>query len=182
LSSSSDVSVSGFHTTIDSDSLKDRMPRKMSAPQKLIAGQNWVGGRGSGGKGKGKGKKTTASGKRATRSSGGSNEPKKKPHRWRPGTVAMREIRRYQKSTEFLIRKLPFQRLVREISHEHKEDLRFQASALVALQEAAENYLVDLFSDSNLCALHARRVTLMPKDISLARRLRGEDKWRYQGA
>uniref|UniRef100_A0A0D3GD35 Core Histone H2A/H2B/H3 domain-containing protein n=1 Tax=Oryza barthii TaxID=65489 RepID=A0A0D3GD35_9ORYZ len=91
-----------------------------------------------------------------------------------PGTVALREIRKYQKSTELLIRKLPFQRLVREIAQDFKTDLRFQSSAVAALQEAAEAYLVGLFEDTNLCAIHAKRVTIMPKDIQLARRIRGE--------
>ena len=98
----------------------------------------------------------------------------KRPHRFRPGTVALREIRRYQKSTELLIRKLPFQRLVREIAQDFKTDLRFQSSAIAALQEASEAYLVGLFEDTNLCAIHAKRVTIMPKDIQLARRIRGE--------
>ena len=98
----------------------------------------------------------------------------KKPHRYRPGTVALREIRKYQKSTELLLRKLPFQRLVREIALEYKTDLRFQASAVLALQEASEAYLVGLFEDTNLCAIHAKRVTIMPKDMQLARRIRGE--------
>ena len=107
--------------------------------------------------------------------------------------MALREIRRYQKSTELLIRKLPFQvhfllsgqieknsrtidfqRLVREIAQDFKTDLRFQSSAVLALQEAAEAYLVGLFEDTNLCAIHAKRVTIMPKDIQLARRIRGE--------
>lgn len=98
----------------------------------------------------------------------------KKPHRFRPGTVALREIRKFQKSTELLIRKLPFQRLVREIAQEFKSDLRFQSQAVLALQEAAEAYMVGLFEDTNLCAIHAKRVTIMPKDIQLARRIRGE--------
>ena len=99
----------------------------------------------------------------------------KKPHRYRPGTVALREIRRYQKSTELLIRKLPFQRLVREITQNvNMECFRFQFAALGALQEAGEAYLVGLFEDTNLCAIHAKRVTIMPKDIQLARRIRGE--------
>ena len=98
----------------------------------------------------------------------------KKPHRYRPGTVALREIRRYQKSTDLLIRKLPFQRLVREIAQNYRADLRFQSAALGAIQEAAEAYLIDLLQDTNLCAIHAKRVTIMPKDIQLARRIRGE--------
>ncbi|RHY62745.1 hypothetical protein DYB30_013427 [Aphanomyces astaci] len=85
-----------------------------------------------------------------------------------------RKIRRYQKSTDLLIRKLPFQRLVREIAQDYKTDLRFQTTAILALQEAAEAYLVSLFEDTNLCAIHAKRVTIMPKDIHLARRIRGE--------
>jgi histone H3 len=97
----------------------------------------------------------------------------KKPHRYRPGTVALREIRQYQKTTELLIRRLPFQRLVREVAQDFKPDLKFQSVALQALQEAAEAYLVSLFEDTNLCAIHAKRVTIMVKDMQLARRLRG---------
>ncbi|KAL9642272.1 hypothetical protein ABK040_007271 [Willaertia magna] len=98
----------------------------------------------------------------------------KKPHRYKPGTVALREIRKYQKSTELLIRKLPFQRLVREVAQDYKSDLRFQSNAVLALQEASEAFLVSLFEDTNLCAIHAKRVTIMPKDMQLARRIRGE--------
>ena len=98
----------------------------------------------------------------------------KKPHRFKPGTVALREIRKFQKSTDLLIRKLPFQRLVKEIAIEFKADLRFQSNAVLALQEASEAYLVGLFEDTNLCAIHAKRVTIMPKDMQLARRIRGE--------
>jgi histone H3 len=98
----------------------------------------------------------------------------KKPRRYRPGTVALREIRKYQKSTELLIRKLPFQRLVREITRDMRGDFRYQSSAILALQEAAEAYLIGLFEDTNLCAIHAKRVTIMPKDMWLARRIRGE--------
>jgi histone H3 len=98
----------------------------------------------------------------------------KKAHRYRPGTVALREIRKYQKSTSLLLRKLPFQRLVRELAQEYRSNLRFQASAIMALQEASETYLVELFQDTNLCAIHAKRVTIFPKDIQLARRIRGE--------
>lgn len=135
---------------------------------------------------------------KAARKSAPSTGGIKKPHRFRPGTVALREIRRYQKSTELLIRKLPFQRLVREIAQDFKTDLRFQSAAIGALQEASEAYLVSLFEDTNLCAIHAKRVTvrrtfsfswsidlhlflgvffflqIMPKDIQLARRIRGE--------
>ena len=112
----------------------------------------------------------------ATKSTKKMNAPVgiKKPHRYRPGTVALREIRKFQKSTELLIRKLPFQRLVREIAQDYNANLRFQSLAILAIQEAAEAYLVRLFEDTNLCALHAKRVTIMPKDINLARRIRGE--------
>ena len=93
---------------------------------------------------------------------------------YRPGTMALMEIRVYQKSTQLLIRKLPFQRLVRERAQDFKMDLRFQSAVVMALQEASEAYLIGLFEDSNLCVIHAKRVTIMPKDIQLARRIRGE--------
>ena len=111
---------------------------------------------------------------KAARKSAPTSGGVKKPHRYKPGTVALREIRRFQKSTELLIRKLPFQRLVREIAQDFKTDLRFQSSAIGALQESVEAYLVSLFEDTNLCAIHAKRVTIQKKDIQLARRLRGE--------
>ena len=95
----------------------------------------------------------------------------KKPHRYRPGVVAVREIRRYQKSTELLIRKLPFQRLGREVAQGFRTDLRFQASALLALQEASEAALVSMFEDAQLCAIHRGCITIQPKDLHLARRL-----------
>lgn len=95
----------------------------------------------------------------------------RKPHRWRPGTVALREIRKYQKSTDLLLRKLPFQRFIREVASQTKSDLRFQASAIAAIQEASENYLTNLFQDGNLLALHASRVTVQPEDLRLAQRL-----------
>jgi len=98
----------------------------------------------------------------------------RKPHRFRPGTRALFEIRNLQKTTHLLIRKLPFQRLVREIAQDFKTDLRFQLQAVMALQEASEAYMIGLLEDSNLCAIHAKRVTIMPKDIQLSRRLRGE--------
>ncbi len=98
----------------------------------------------------------------------------KRPRRYRPGTVALREIRQFQKSTDLLIRKLPFQKVVREIATHYKSDLRFQTQAILALQEACEAYLVKLFEDTNLCAIHAKRVTIMAKDMMLAKRIRGE--------
>ena len=122
-------------------------------------------------------KKTKKKGKAqgGGKTSSASQKGTKKPRRYRSGTVALREIRRYQKSTELLIRKLPFQRLVREIAQDlGKKDVRFQSEAIIALQEASEAYLVGLLEDSNLCAIHAKRVTITPKDIQLARRIRGE--------
>ena len=98
----------------------------------------------------------------------------KRPHRYRPGTVALREIRKYQKTTALLIHKHPFQRLVREIAQVSRPDLRFQSAAVMALQEASEAYLVQLFENANLCAIHAKRVTIMPKDMQLARRIGGK--------
>ncbi|XP_062071300.1 histone H3.3C-like [Lepus europaeus] len=111
---------------------------------------------------------------KATHKSAASTGGVKKPHHYRPGTVALREIRRYQKSTELLICKLPFQPLVREIAQDFKTDLHFQSTAIGALQEAREIYLVGLFEDTNLCAIHAKRVTIMPKDIQLACCICGE--------
>ena len=109
---------------------------------------------------------------------GGKTKPVKqlqppKPHRYRPGTVALREIRKYQKSTDLLIQKLPFRRLVRELAANIDSEKRFQESALQALQEAAEHYLVTLLEEANLCAIHAKRVTIQPKDVQLSKRIRG---------
>jgi len=97
----------------------------------------------------------------------------KKP-RYRPGTNALKEIRKYQQSTELLMRKLPFQRIIKEIVKKLNDELRLQSTAILALQEAAEAFLVGLFEDTNLCALHAGRVTITPKDMKLATRLRGD--------
>jgi histone H3 len=97
-----------------------------------------------------------------------------KSRRYRPGTKALRDIRRYQKSTETLIRKLPFQRLVRAIAQDFHTDLRFQQKAIEALQQASEGYIVGLFEDTNLLAIHGKRVTIFPKDMQLARRIRSE--------
>ncbi|KAI1902390.1 hypothetical protein AGOR_G00044270 [Albula goreensis] len=100
--------------------------------------------------------------------------PQKRKKRYRPGTRALMEIRKYQKSTELLLRKGPFSRVVREVCQTFsKLHLRWQAMALLALQEASEAFLVRLFSDANLCAIHAKRVTLYPRDLQLARRIRG---------
>lgn len=98
---------------------------------------------------------------------------KKKRH-YRPGTVALREIRKYQKTTNLMLGKLPFQRLVRSVALELKSDLRFQISALNAIQEASEAYLIGLFEDTNLCAIHGKRVTVTSRDMHLALRIRGK--------
>ena len=98
---------------------------------------------------------------------------KKKKRPYRPGALALKEIRRYQNSTKLIIPRMSFQRLVREISKDFKLNLRFQSAAIGTLQEATEAYLVGLFEDTNLCCLHANRVTIMPKDIQLAQRIRG---------
>ncbi|KAL0132570.1 hypothetical protein PUN28_000374 [Cardiocondyla obscurior] len=115
--------------------------------------------------------------KQTARKSTGGKAPRKQlatkaARKSAPATGGVKKPHRY--STELLIRKLPFQRLVREIAQDFKTDLRFQSSAVMALQEASEAYLVGLFEDTNLCAIHAKRVTIMPKDIQLARRIRGE--------
>ncbi|GKU02872.1 histone H3 centromeric protein cse-4 [Fusarium langsethiae] len=101
--------------------------------------------------------------------------PVRAKRRYRPGTVALREIRHYQSGTKLLLRKLPFARLVREIALSMRPadaGLRWQSQAIMALQEAAEAFMVHLFEDTNLCAIHAKRVTIMQKDIQLARRIR----------
>ena len=110
----------------------------------------------------------------------------KKPHRYRPGTVALREIRRYQKSTDLLIKKLPFQRLLKEMTYNSWKQMevmertkldkmtRMQFATVNCIQEASEATLVGLFEDTNLCAIHAKRVTIMKKDVDLAKRI-GQD-------
>ena len=99
----------------------------------------------------------------------------KKKRKFRAGTVALKEIRRYQRSTELLIRKLPFQRLARGLVQEYAANMRIQTAALAALQEGVEACIVGLFEDTNLCAIHAKRVTIMPKDLQLAQRIRGHE-------
>ncbi|CAM9206725.1 unnamed protein product [Discosporangium mesarthrocarpum] len=113
---------------------------------------------------------------RSTKGESSENKPSTdaKKKRRRPGIAALKEIRRYQNSTDLLVLKLPFQKLVREMAQALIPDIRFQSTAVVALQFAAEAFLVGLFEDTNLCAIHARRVTIMPRDIRLAQRLRGE--------
>ncbi|XP_042594811.1 histone H3-like centromeric protein A [Cyprinus carpio] len=111
---------------------------------------------------------------RARRTSGPSEASPRKKHRFRPGTRALMEIRKYQKSTDLLLRKAPFSRLVREVCQTFsREHMMWQGYALMALQEAAEAFMVRLFSDANLCAIHAKRVTLFPRLIGLDMRIRG---------
>ena len=107
-----------------------------------------------------------------TRAARNQTRAAKKPYKYRPGTVAMREIRQFQKSTELLIRKLPFQRLMREAIQDYKRDVRVQSTAMLAMQEATEAFTIGIFEDTNLCAIHGGRVTIMRKDIQLARRIR----------
>ena len=120
-----------------------------------------------------RGRYKTQHGRKMTSSSQYEGGERKPLRRFRPGTVSLRQIRKYQKSTELLIRKLPFQRLVREVVQKIKPDLRFQSTAILALQEASESFLVTMFEDVNVCALHAGRVTIQPKDIQLWNRLIG---------
>ena len=116
--------------------------------------------------------------KKTAPAAGGVKE--KKQFKWRPGTVALREIKRYQKATNMLLPRAPFHRLVRSICSGIDSDIRFQSQALVALQESAEAYLTGVFEDSNLCALHANRVTMMKKDMDIARRIRGDKNFDHR--
>lgn len=102
----------------------------------------------------------------------GNSEAAKRPTRFRPGSVALKEIRKYQKSTECLIRKLPFTRFVRDIASKFKADARFGSSALACLQEALENFLTTLFEEAYRCAIHAKRVTLFSKDVTLVMKIK----------
>ncbi len=95
----------------------------------------------------------------------------RKAHRFKPGTVALREIRRYQKTTDLLLRKAPFRRLVREIAQDVKTDLRFQQSAMEALQEAGEIFMVQVLGEVNDIAIARGHVTIGDKDFALAKRI-----------
>ncbi|TYZ57566.1 hypothetical protein PybrP1_009181 [[Pythium] brassicae (nom. inval.)] len=132
-------------------------PRKATTPQRLPVQQS-------------------AAGARPSSSAAASGTAASLKRRYRPGSVALREIRRLQRTTDLLLRKLPFARLVRELQAPFtKQPFRWQAEALLALQEAAEAHLVRLFEDANMCAIHAKRVTVMVKDLQLARRIRGRN-------
>ena len=117
-------------------------------------------------------KSKAAFAKKTAPAAGGMKEKRKM--KFKPGTVALREIKKYQKSTDMLLPHAPFHRLVRSICSNIDSDLRFQSQALLALQESSEAYLTSVFEDANLCSLHANRVTVMKKDMDLARRIRGE--------
>ncbi|KAG5510330.1 hypothetical protein JKF63_07658 [Porcisia hertigi] len=112
--------------------------------------------------------------KRSKKAPSAASGVKKVQRRWHPGTCAIREIKKFQKSTDLLIQRAPFQRLVREVSSAQKEGVRFQSSAIMAIQEATEAYIVSVLADTNLACIHAKRVTIQPKDVQLAMRLRGE--------
>ena len=105
---------------------------------------------------------------------------KDKKRHYKPGTVALREIKKYQKAMTMMLPRAPFQRLVKSISQSYDTDLRFQSQALLALQEAAEAYVVSLFEDTQLCAIHAKRQTIMKKDMELARRIRGDRNFDFR--
>ena len=92
-------------------------------------------------------------------------------HHYCPGTRALMEIRQYQKSVEFLIRKLPFQRLIREIAQDFKVNLCFTSYVIFALQEASEVFLINLMEDTNLCMIHHGRITIVSRDFNLVMKL-----------
>ena len=104
----------------------------------------------------------------------------KRKNRYRPGQAALREIKKYQKQTDLVIRRMPFQRLCRDIAREFVPEVRFQPSTLQALQECTEMYIAGLFEDTQLCTLHAKRVTVYQKDMMLAQRIRGDKYGRSQ--
>jgi histone H3 len=105
---------------------------------------------------------------------GAQNGGEKRKHRWHPGTKALREIKKLQNGTDLLLRRAPIHRLIREIIHDQAGTMRVQHAAVDAVRESAESFIVAMLADANLCAIHAKRVTVMPKDLTLARRLRGE--------
>lgn len=116
--------------------------------------------------------------KKTAPAEGGMKDKRRKG--FKPGTVTLREVKRYQKTVNMLLPRAPFQRLVKEITERMDHKLRFQSQALQALQEATEAYIVGLFEDTNLCAIHAKRVTVQKKDMHLARRIRGDRNYDYR--
>jgi histone H3 len=143
------------------------MPRQKIAGKKMAMGS------------KSKGTASTTKSSKAKKKTAPAEGGVKK-FKFHPGTVALREIKRYQKAVNNLLPRAPFQRLVRNICSAIDPDLRFQSQALLAVQEAAEAYLVGLFEDSNECAIHAKRKTVMKKDLDLARRIRGEKNYDHR--
>ena len=118
--------------------------------------------------------------KKTAPAKGGMKDGERRKMRFKAGTVTLREIKKYQKTVNCLLPRAPFQRLVRSITTEMDHTLRFQSQALQALQEASEAYIVGLFEDTNLCAIHAKRVTVQKKDMDLARRIRGDRNYDYR--
>ena len=116
--------------------------------------------------------------KKSAPAAGGIKE--RKARRNKPGTVTLREVKKYQKSINNLLPRASFQRLVRSICSDLDHELRFQSQALLALQEASEAYIVGVFEDTNLCAIHAKRATIFKKDMDLARRIRGDRNIDYR--
>lgn len=116
----------------------------------------------------------------ASQKSQKSQEGDRKKPRYKPGTVALREIKRYQKSTALLLPRAPFQRIVKSICMEIDNTLRCSSQGLLALQEATEAYMVGIFEDASLCCVHAKRMTLRKQDLELARRIRGEHNFDYR--
>ena len=123
--------------------------------------------------------KTSKAIKKTAPAAGGMKGDRRK-NRMKPGTVTLREIKKYQRTVNMLLPRASFQRLVRTITMEMDHQLRFQSQALQALQEASEAYIVGLFEDTNLCAIHAKRVTVQKKDMDLARRIRGDRNFDYR--
>ena len=150
---------------------KTKTKNQLKEPLQVMGRTKQTAARSTGGKAP-RGRHRTQHGRKMAHSSQ-ENGGVRKPFRFRPGTVALRQIRKYQKSTELLIRKLPFQRLVREVAQKIDNTLRFQSTAILALQEASEAFLVTMFEKVNLCAIHGNRVTIKPKDILLWKRMMG---------
>lgn len=159
--------------------MSDASTASPATPSTVGRGRGRGRGRGGGGGGARGGRGSVAAVAAPASSPTTDDVPSRRKRRYRPGTLALREIRRYQRNTDLLISKLPFSRLVREIAlsllplNQQAAGIRWQSHAIMALQEASEAFLVHLFEDTNLCAIHAKRVTIMQKDMQLARRIRG---------
>lgn len=123
--------------------------------------------------------KTKAIKKSAPATGGMKEDKERKKIRYKAGTVALREVKRYQKSMDCLLPRAPFLRILKQIAKEHNDEMRWNSQAVQALQEAAEAYIVGVFEDTSLCAVHAKRQTILKKDMDLARRLRGDRNFDY---